>query len=146
MLPKIKNNSFGHCFMKEALRHRNQPITFRQWSRKNYAIFSSLGKEVNIGHVDIDICNKAFNKSPKIDITLNQTTEDLQYKNDDEDVLLSENVNIQTISLLSFTTNLDNSSRHSRRLTNKYISNYLTNFLFGELELLYKIFKNEKSI
>lgn len=131
--------------MKEALRHKNQPITFRQWSRKNYAIFSSLGKEVNIGHVDIDICNKAFNKSPKIDITVNQTTEVLQFKSDDEDVL-SENVNIQIISLLSFTTNLDNSSRHRRRLTNKYISNYLTNFLFGELELLYKIFKNEKSI
>ena len=144
-MPKIKSNSFGHYFMKEALRHKNQPITFRQWSRKNYAIFSSLGKEVNIGHVDIDICNKAFNKSPKIDITVNQTTEVLQFKSDDEDVL-SENVNIQIISLLSFTTNLDNSSRHRRRLTNKYISNYLTNFLFGELELLYKIFKNEKSI
>ena len=117
--------------MKEALKHRNQPITFRQWSRKNYAIFSSLGKEVNIGHVDIDICDKAFDKSSKINIDVNEVKESLQFKNDDEDVLLSENVNIQAISLLSLTTNLDDSSRHSRRLTNKHISNFLTSSFFG---------------
>lgn len=127
--------------MKEALIHRNQPIVFRQWSGKSYAVFVSLGKEVNIGTVAIEICDKAINKSSKTEITTNQKTELLLLNNDDEDIELLDNIDLQIISLLSVTANTEDSSGHSHRLINMHILNYLTTPFVMELELLYKNFK-----
>jgi hypothetical protein len=107
--------------MKAAFKHKDLPITFRQWSRKNYAIFSSLGKEINIGHVDKDICDKDISKSSKIGFIVNNRTEALQDKEDVEEMLQTEGINIKTSSLLLVTSNLDNSSRHCRRLSIKNI-------------------------
>lgn len=112
--------------MNETLKHSNQPIVFRQWSGKNYAIFSTLGKEVVIGQVEIEICDKAISKSSKTEITTNQKTELLQLNIDDEDIDLMENLNIEIISLLSVTSNSEESSRHSRELINMLTLNYLT--------------------
>jgi hypothetical protein len=42
----------------------NKVIVFSQWSRKNYAIFASLGKLIKIGRVSADISQLALQKSP----------------------------------------------------------------------------------
>ena len=132
--------------MIAAFRHKNLPITFRQWSRKNYAIFSSLGKEINIGHVDVDICDKAINKSSNLDIFSNNKTEAFRDKEDVEETMQTEGVVNQTSSLLFVTSNLDDSSRQCRRLSIRNISDYITGSRFRELELLYNKIKYGKSI
>ncbi len=33
-----------------------QQIVFRKWSRKSYAVFASLQREVQIGHLSFSIC------------------------------------------------------------------------------------------
>ena len=38
-------------------------IRFRQWSRKGYAIFASLGKHVTIGHVCKSIAEASLTKT-----------------------------------------------------------------------------------
>lgn len=126
--------------MKEALIHRNQPIVFRQWSGKSYAVFSSLGKEVNIGKVEIEICDKAISKSSKTEITTYQKAGLLQ-PNNDEEIELLENIDFEIISLLSVTVNTDDSPGHSPILINMLILNYLTPPYVKELELLYKNLK-----
>jgi hypothetical protein len=42
---------------------KNKIIVFTQWSRKNYAIFASLGKLIKIGQVSADICKLALKKT-----------------------------------------------------------------------------------
>lgn len=51
--------------MKNLCQLKNKPIYFHQWSRKNYAVFSSLGKEVCIGklHLNVTEASLAKNKS-----------------------------------------------------------------------------------
>ncbi len=41
-------------------------VVFSRWSRKNYAIFCSLGKHIKIARLTIDICNVAMLKSAAI--------------------------------------------------------------------------------
>jgi len=41
-------------------------IVFSRWSRKNYAIFSSLKKVVNIGRLSVDICRTSLLKCTTI--------------------------------------------------------------------------------
>lgn len=40
-------------------------IIFSKWSRKNYAIFSSLKKVVNIARLTVDICNISIRELKK---------------------------------------------------------------------------------
>ena len=42
-------------------------IRFRQWSRKGYAIFASLGKHVTIGHVCKSIAEASLTKTGWLD-------------------------------------------------------------------------------
>ena len=42
-------------------------IRFRQWSRKGYAIFASLGKHVTIGHVCKSIADASLTKTGWLD-------------------------------------------------------------------------------
>ena len=39
-------------------------LCFSRWSRKGYAIFASLGREVRIGALSIRVCEVASRKSP----------------------------------------------------------------------------------
>jgi hypothetical protein len=41
-------------------------ICFRKWSRKAYAIFSSLGISVRIGHLSVDVCEMSSHKLSKL--------------------------------------------------------------------------------
>ena len=49
--------------MRRLNRHNSRMIRFRQWSRKAYAVFSSLGKHVTIGFVGKGIVDASLCKS-----------------------------------------------------------------------------------
>ena len=50
--------------MKQQRQHINQSrIRFSRWSRKNWAVFNSLGREVSIGHIDVPIAGQALRKT-----------------------------------------------------------------------------------
>ena len=52
--------------MKHVVVHKTQKLVFRRWSRKKYAIFTSLHKEVAIGHLNCDIaCNTILKSENK---------------------------------------------------------------------------------
>lgn len=40
-------------------------IRFKRFSRKGYAVFASLNKEITIGRISIPMCNSAYNKETK---------------------------------------------------------------------------------
>jgi len=48
-----------------ALKKNCSTIRFRRWTRKNYAVFAGLHREISIGHISFDICEKALLKSGK---------------------------------------------------------------------------------
>lgn len=49
--------------MKRSYLNKSQVVRFRQWSRKGYAVFAGLHKNISIGHVSADICEKSLIKS-----------------------------------------------------------------------------------
>lgn len=113
--------------MNGALKNINQSLTFRQWSRKGYAIFASLGKEVNIGHVDVEICEKASEKN-NIKKTAGLHNIDTSITEDEEVEELSLNdLDAQLISCIGLTSQIDESSQLCCILISKNILNNLYN-------------------
>ena len=53
--------------------HRNSVIYFSQWSRKGYAVFAALGKDVAFATVSINICEQALLKSAKKGVVIQET-------------------------------------------------------------------------
>jgi len=50
--------------VKKVNQHINKArIRFSHWSRKNWAVFNSLGREVSIGHIDVPVAGQALRKS-----------------------------------------------------------------------------------
>ncbi|GEM_PF-3317753 len=47
------------------------PIVFKKWTGKSYAIFSSLGMIIKIGHLSIDTSNQAIKKANSSECILN---------------------------------------------------------------------------
>ena len=125
--------------MRSALTYKSKSLIFRQWTRKNYAVFASLGKEISIGHVDIDISDKGFVKCNK----KKSGTIDKSESNKDEeesDDFLFNFIDQQFISPLLVISNLDDSSQQSCCLFTNYISEYLNKLSCnsGHENLLYK--------
>ncbi len=112
--------------MNRALAHRNSSIVFRQWSRKSYAIFASLGKEVKIGHLNEGVCEKAIDKNK----TKKSSKEDWNnfslIETDDPDELMLVNTDLQLITLISETINSDESPQHCCKLFTIYNFKNLT--------------------
>ena len=48
--------------MRKEINHNTSRIVFSRWSRKTYSVFASLGKEVTIGQVVVDIANCSYEK------------------------------------------------------------------------------------
>lgn len=48
-------------------------IYFSQWSRKGYAVFAALGKEVAVAAVPINVCEQALLKSAKKGVVVQET-------------------------------------------------------------------------
>ncbi len=106
--------------MQNNFTHKNHALLFRQWSRNNYAVFASLGKEVNIGHIDIDICDKALEKDKKKREVGIKIKESYCCESDEFEESVSEIINNEKALLLS-TLNTDESSRNSRKLLINHI-------------------------
>jgi len=112
--------------MNRALAHRNSSIIFRQWSRKSYAIFASLGKEVQIGHIDDGISEKAIDKNKTKKSSKKDWNNSSLIETDDPDELMLVNTDLQLISLISEITNSDESSQHCCSQLTIYIINKFT--------------------
>ena len=52
--------------MKQLSPTYHKPVYFRQWSRKNYAVFSSLGKEVRIGKLHHNVTEASLSKNKSV--------------------------------------------------------------------------------
>ncbi len=78
-------------------------VRFRQWSRKNYAVFSGLNKEITIGHVSASICGKALLKNNHLsEDTQKQFTDGIfstDRENSDEPVIVISDSNLQLNSI-----------------------------------------------
>ncbi len=67
--------------MKITSTKSNSTLRFQQWSRKGYAIFSSLGREVTIGQLHYNVAEQSLNKQKSIinnSFIKNMTLEDLK--------------------------------------------------------------------
>lgn len=127
--------------MKNALTYKSHSLVFKQWSGKQYAIFSSLGKEINIGHVDIDISDKALDKSNKkrksgIILKSELNTD----KNEEPDESLIDCIELQFIAPLITVSNLDDSRQQFCCLIYNYILEYfnISPCNSGHANLFYK--------
>ncbi len=74
----------------------SEQLVFSKWSRKNYAIFASLGKQVKIGVLKAGICQQTLLKGLVDIITISKNTEDSE---DDESEV---NIADQSMLQLSF--------------------------------------------
>lgn len=71
-------------------------VFFSRWSRKNYAVFASLGKHVKIGVLKVDICQKALLKGLVDIISISKNTKGTE--EDESEVNIAD----QSILQLSF--------------------------------------------
>ncbi len=102
-------------------------IVFSKWSRKNYAVFSSLGKQVKIGVLKARICQKTLLKGLVDIISISKNTEDFE---EEESNLNTADTNYLQFAfstfgllfLLFFNLASINSSRENRTL--KYYTAY----------------------
>lgn len=67
MMPETEHCGFFYIFalMNRMTRHIRPVIRFRQWSRKAYAVFASLGREVVISRVGKSITEASLCKVAK---------------------------------------------------------------------------------
>lgn len=84
--------------MQEQKSHINTKVYFSRWSRKSYAIFSSLGKEVKISRLSIDICAKSLLKLGKLSMYSYQKLE--SFINNLRD-LLDTDISGDTLEMMS---------------------------------------------
>ena len=118
--------------MNTCLKNKKQSVTFRQWSGKNYAIYASIGKEINIGHVDIDTCDQSLLKDKECNF-LNLTNIDKNLKPENEEIDDLQDLNVdQFISLLSIVKNTDISSGQSPYSKINSAINFIQSFRISE--------------
>ncbi len=90
--------------------YHSSQLVFKQWSRKSYAIFASLGKEVSIGHLDIEICDQALLKDHQSYSACCAIQEEKNTEKEDPDEGILELTQEQFVSLLAIQVNSDISS------------------------------------
>jgi len=56
--------------MQESKSYSKSKLYFSRWSRKSYAVFISLGRDVKISRLSIDMCGKALLKLNKLSMFL----------------------------------------------------------------------------
>ena len=50
----------------KTIRHTHKPVVrFRCWSRKGYAAFASLGRQVTIGQLHLNVTERSLSKQKK---------------------------------------------------------------------------------
>ena len=94
-------------------------LRFRRWSRKNFAVFSGLHREISIGHITFDISDKALLKSIKKTFGSYAAAET---NNPDEDEEVVENVLLTELSELLIIAN--STTDHLAGRSQKYYSHF----------------------
>ena len=115
--------------MNGILSYKKAKLVFKQWSSKKYAVFASLGKQVCIGHINIDICDKASEKSKSRKINLAEEKNETQTNDeefDDTSITFSEQ---QLSQLLNLTTT-------SKASVGVLLENYITIKIISSLQYL----------
>ncbi len=52
--------------MKSQNKNSDTLLVFSRWTRKNYAIFASLHKSINIARLSVSICKYSFSKNQSL--------------------------------------------------------------------------------
>lgn len=99
-------------------------IRFRRWSRKGYAVFSSLSRCVTIGTVCASICDMSFRKSSSLSLKktsqfIGAEAKDNEEGDSPEDLLFAQKL-IQELLICNF-TNVSVAAPASNRKITKYI-------------------------
>lgn len=102
---------------KSAFINKYDSVRFRRWSRKNFAVFSGLHREISIGHIAFDISEKALLKSNKKTIA---SFADSETNNPEEDVEVVENILLAELSELLIIA--DSTTGHFPGRSQKYNS------------------------
>jgi len=101
--------------MNNGLTYNSGLTVFRKWSGKAYSVFASIGRQIRIGHIDFDICDKALLKDKKGNPFLLDINEFLVDKDEDTSELLDEVLDYQLIFNL-LTIKSEDSLRHYCRI------------------------------
>ena len=104
---------------KSASTNKYSSIRFRRWSRKNFAVFSGLHREISIGHITFDISDKALLKSIKKTFGSYAAAET---NNPEEDEEVVENVLLTKLSELLIIAN--STTDHLAGRSQKYYSHF----------------------
>ncbi|TRX64270.1 hypothetical protein [Carboxylicivirga sp. M1479] len=80
--------SFAHMFSQQPSHSNQQRHRFKRWSRKGYAVFSSLGSVVHIGCLSVSLLQTISQMLLCIETVLDQS---LKVDDEDDDVNLEEN-------------------------------------------------------
>ena len=107
--------------MAVSQKNKRQTLNFSRWIRKNYAVFSSLGKVVKICRLSVDICEnallKAFRSGKKAILaslfSFSEEMEEFAF----EDLLTTENLMLAvhpTITQTAITRDISRSGIGSR--------------------------------
>ena len=89
--------------MKKYRLHKANVIRFRRWSRKAYAVFSSLGKSITIGSLSVHMAGDTlFRKVELIKCIISGDKEKELDPKEEQALLLTESILI--VNLLSETT------------------------------------------
>ncbi len=98
--------------MRQANRHITQAsIRFSKWSRKSWAVFNSLGREVSIGHLNVPVVGQALKKTLLGSSTLIAGKEsDDRFETEEnfgDELLLTDWVNVLMMVLLTVNITLE---------------------------------------
>ena len=104
---------------KSASTNKYSSIRFRRWSRKNFAVFSGLHREISIGQITFDISDKALLKSIKKTFGSYVAAETTNPEEDEEVV---ENVLLTELSELLIIAN--STTDHLAGRSQKYYSHF----------------------
>lgn len=113
------------CAKMRSSRHiSNKVLTFSQWSRKNYAIFASLGKVVKIAHLSVDLCVSSILKSqPGIGSALLRFFLAPEKEDEEDSAIVQEMLQMELLPLAIF--NSDNYQTYHKIINCLTMAHYL---------------------
>ncbi len=93
--------------MQNKILHKDNTIYFSKWSRKSYAIFSGLGKNIKISRLSVDVCLKSILKLNRFTVLSKDNIKLLILKAQTLSIEDVEKNILQAIQLLGIKINLD---------------------------------------
>lgn len=94
-------------------------VRFRRWTRKKYAAFASLGKQISIGAVRIEVSNQATLKQDTLSVAIGNAylSESLQIEEEEADLQFEMQQTIITLTTTTEATPAITASEHCHIIT-----------------------------